>query len=100
MKGYWLIMGSALIDEAAQAEYGRLWAPIAARYGARLIRGDQAPELVERLGSTRVVLVEFADMATAKACYHDPDYAAAMVWANKAAQRELLFVEGVITERT
>lgn len=99
MKGYWLIMGGALVDEAAQAEYGRLWAPIAAKYGARIIRGDQAPELVEKLGTARVLLVEFADMATAKACYNDPDYLASLAWANKASQRELLFIEGNIAER-
>ena len=38
MKGYWLILGTEVADAAAQQDYGRLWAPIAERYGARLIR--------------------------------------------------------------
>jgi hypothetical protein len=33
MKGYWLILGAAITDQAAQAEYGRRWAPIAEKYG-------------------------------------------------------------------
>ncbi|TGQ24896.1 DUF1330 domain-containing protein, partial [Mesorhizobium sp. M4B.F.Ca.ET.214.01.1.1] len=28
MKGYWLIIGTEISDQQAQAEYGRLWKPI------------------------------------------------------------------------
>ncbi|MEW5511327.1 hypothetical protein [Pseudomonas asiatica] len=43
MKGYWIILGTAVTDTQAQQEYGRLWAPIAEHYGARgfrLIKGS------------------------------------------------------------
>jgi hypothetical protein len=32
MKGYWLTLGTAVADQSAQDEYGRLWAPIAEKY--------------------------------------------------------------------
>lgn len=32
MKGYWLILGTEITDQAAQDEYNRLWAPIAEKY--------------------------------------------------------------------
>lgn len=69
MKGYWLILGTEITDPDAQAEYVRLWAPIAERYGARIIRGDAAPELKEAGDKSRVLLVEFASLSEAKADY-------------------------------
>lgn len=94
MKGYWLILGSAITDAAAQEAYGRLWAPIAARYGARLVKDAPALELKEARDVSRVLLVAFPDVAAARACYADPDYAAAMALALKASSRTLLIVEG------
>ncbi|MBE9637470.1 DUF1330 domain-containing protein [Salipiger mangrovisoli] len=90
MKGYWLVLGTDVTDAEAQAEYGRLWAPVAAKYGARVRRGDEAPTMLEAGDKSRILLVEFADLATAQACYDDPDYQAARAFAMKAAQRELV----------
>lgn len=94
MKGYWLILGTEIIDPDAQAEYGRLWAPIAERYGARIIRGAAAPELKEPGDKSRVLLVEFASLLEAKACYDDPAYVEARRFAEQAARRELVIFEG------
>lgn len=80
----------------AQAEYGRLWAPIASRYGARLIKGKAAPVLLEGRDTSRVLLVEFPSLDAARACYEDPEYAAAVVWAHKAATRDLVIFEGEV----
>ena len=93
MKGYWLILGSAITDQAAQEEYGRLWAPVAAKYGARLVRDSAAVDLKEGRDTARVLLVEFADLATARACYDDPAYAAARDQALKASRRDLVILE-------
>lgn len=95
MKGYWLILGGEVTDAAAQAEYGRLWAPVAAKYGAKVLRGAEAPSLTEaRAGTTRVLLVEFPGIDAARQCYADPDYAQAAIWAAKASTRDLLILEG------
>ena len=89
-KGYWLILGTEVTDGEAQAEYGRLWAPVAARYGAKVIR-EAGPELAEaRADTARKLMVEFPDLATAQACFADPDYKAAAVFAHKAASRDVL----------
>lgn len=93
MKGYWLILGTAITDQAAQEEYGRLWAPVAARYGARMVK-DAGLDLREGRETARVLLIEFPDLAAARACYADPDYAAACVPALKASRRDLLILEG------
>ncbi len=94
MKGYWLILGGAVTDQAAQEEYGRLWAPIAARYGARLVRDAASLDLKEGRDTARVLLVEFPDIAAARACYADPAYAAACEHARNASRRDLLILEG------
>ncbi|MDQ2065472.1 DUF1330 domain-containing protein [Xinfangfangia sp. CPCC 101601] len=94
MKGYWMILGTAVTDAEAQAEYGRLWAPIAARYGAKVIR-EGGPQLAEaRQDTTRMLLVEFADLATAQACFNDSDYKAAAALTHKASSRDLVIFAG------
>ncbi|WP_343501581.1 DUF1330 domain-containing protein [Alloyangia pacifica] len=94
MKGYWLVLGTDVTDADAQADYGRLWASIAARYGARVRRGDDAPALVEAGDKSRILLVEFESLALAKACYDDPEYQAARAFALRAATRELVIFAG------
>lgn len=97
MKGYWLILGSAITDPAEQETYGRLWAPIAAKYGARVIRDAASLELKEGRDTARVLLVEFPDLATARACHADPAYAEAMVHAHRASSRDLVIFEGEVS---
>lgn len=94
MKGYWLILAGDITDQDAQAAYGALWAPIEEHYKARLLRGDAAPHLLEGRDTSRVILVEFPDFDTAKACYNSPEYQAAKVSARKAALRDLVIFEG------
>lgn len=94
MKGYWLILGSEITDHDAQAAYSALWAPIAERYKARLLRGDGAPQLLEGRDTARVLLVEFPDITSARACYDDPEYQIAKTTALRASRRDLLIFEG------
>lgn len=94
MKGYWLILGTEISDQAAQAEYGRLWAPIAAKYQARLNPGKSPPMLKEARDAARVIVVEFPSYEIAKACYDDPAYQDALRFALKASKRNLLMFEG------
>mgnify|MGYP001769982842 FL=1 len=96
MKGYWLILGSAITDQTAQDDYGRLWAPIAARYGARLVRDAASLELKDGRDTARVLLVEFPDLAAAQACYADPAYAEARDRALAASRRDLLIFAGAL----
>lgn len=93
MKGYWIILATEVIDHEAQKEYGRLWAPIAEKYGANIKVLDQEA-LVETQGSRRVLIVEFPSYSQAKACYEDPAYVEAKSYALRAAKREVLLAEG------
>jgi uncharacterized protein (DUF1330 family) len=94
MKGYWLILGTAVADQSAQDEYGRLWAPIAEKYQARLNPTTVPPLLKEARDTARVIIVEFPSYELAKACHEDPAYQRAMQFASKASKRDLLIIEG------
>lgn len=94
MQGYWLILGTEPTDTVAQATYVKLWQPIAERYGATVTALDARSVLREARGATRALVVAFASYEQAQACYDDPAYQAAMVFALKASQRELLILKG------
>lgn len=94
MKGYWLILGAEITDPAQQEIYGKLWAPIAARYGARVVKGAGSVDLKEARNTARVIVVEFPDLATARACYDDPAYHEARSHALRASTRDFLIFEG------
>ena len=94
MAGYWVVRGSAIQDEAALQEYGKLWGPIGERYGAELIAGKGIIDTREGVELPRHLLVRFSSYEQAVACYEDPDYQAAMVLAHKAYDRELVILEG------
>lgn len=93
MKGYWLILDGAVTDVAAQQEYGRLWQPIEEKYGARLIWNPEGFDSKEKRDTSSVLLVEFPDIATARACYDDPAYVEAKKHAHKASERDLIIME-------
>ena len=94
MSGYWIIRGGEIKDEEALAEYGNRWREIAPKYEAKIIGGRGEKDLREGPHVARVMLVEFPSYAQAKACYDDADYRAAMEFAHKAYDRELIIVEG------
>ena len=94
MKGYWLVLGTAITDQAAQAEYHRLWAPIAEKYGARLNPAKVPPLLKEARDTSRVIVVEFPSYEMAKDCYQDPVYQEAKRFALQASNRDLLIFGG------
>jgi len=95
LKGYWLILGTSVTDQSAQDEYGRLWAPIAQKYQARL-NPTNAPLQKESRDTSRVIGVEFPSLEAARNCYDDPAYQEALTFALKASRRDLLIFEGEI----
>jgi Uncharacterized conserved protein len=94
MKGYWLIIGTDVTDQNAQAEYGRLWKPIAEKYQAVINPSETPPILKEFRDAKRLLVVEFPSYELATACYEDPAYQEARQYVHKAAQRELLIFKG------
>ena len=92
-KGYWIARVDVTNPEWYQGYVAANGAAFK-KYGARfLVRGGQfeAPEGKPR---ARNVVLEFADYATAVACYHSPEYAAAKAHRDNAADVDLLIIEG------
>ena len=94
MAGFWIVQGSAVKDQKAFDEYARLWDPIGERYGATFIAVGGRHETREGGDYARVVLIEFPSYEKAVACYDDPEYQAALLYARKAYDRHLVIVEG------
>ena len=92
-KGYWVARVD-VTDLEGYKEYVAANAAAFQKYGARfLVRGgrSEAPEGTPR---ARNVVLEFKDYATAVACYHSPEYAAAKALRDGRAEADLLIVEG------
>jgi uncharacterized protein (DUF1330 family) len=92
-KGYWIARVDVTDPEGYQ-EYVAANAAAFSKYGARfLVRGGQfeAPEGTPR---ARNVVLEFKDYATALACYHSPEYAAAKALRVGRSTADVLVIEG------
>lgn len=82
-------------DEAGFAEYRAQVSPIIAAHGGRyLVRGG-AMEVVEGAAPpARLVVVEFPDMAAARAFYGSEEYAPVLRLREGSARSEVVLVEG------
>ncbi len=92
-KGYWV--GQIRVDDPdAYEAYRAANAEAFAKYGARfLIRGGKQT-VVEGQANPRTVVIEFADLATAQACYDSPEYQAAKKLRDPVSVGNLVIVEG------
>jgi uncharacterized protein (DUF1330 family) len=93
-KGYWI--GSVEItNPEGYKGYLALNGIAFAKYGAKfLVRGGSF-ELGEGGGAkSRNVILEFKDYATAVACYHSPEYQAAVAARKGAAHVDVIIIEG------
>src|SRR5580692_1072824 len=92
-KGYWIARVDVTDPDGYQA-YIKANAAAFSKFGARfIIRGGQfeAPEGTPR---SRNVVLEFADYATAVACYHSPEYQAAKRLRIGKGVADVLIIEG------
>jgi uncharacterized protein (DUF1330 family) len=93
-KGY-IIAHVTVRNAEAYQEYVRLDSPIFAAHGGRfLVRGGQS-EMVEGETLERHVVIEFADYASALACYRSPEYQKVADIRRANADTVMLVVEGV-----
>ncbi len=92
-KGYWIAQVD-VHDAEAYKGYMQANAAAFAKYGATfLVRGGEA-ERVEGHFRSRVVILEFRDFETARACYHSPEYAAALAIRLKYSTGDVVIVDG------
>lgn len=92
-KGYWIARVD-VTDPDGYKNYVAANAAAFSKYGATfLVRSGQfeAPEGTSR---ARNVVLEFADYATALACYRSPEYMAAKAQREGRAEADLIIIEG------
>ena len=82
-------------DAEEYAKYAELAGPAVAKYGGEFLARGGAVEVMEGTTRARNVLIRFADMETAKAFYHSPEYQEALSFARPVSDRDYKFVEGV-----
>ena len=92
-KGYWVAQVDVSDPEAYKAYLAANQASFH-EYGARfLVRAGQHQPVEGRCRS-RLIVIEFPDYATALACYHSPEYAAAKALRMGAASINIVVIEG------
>ena len=92
-KGYWIVRGNVTDPEAYKA-YVAANAKAFRKFGARFLARAGKSEVVEGEGRSRNVVIEFKDYATALACYHSSEYAAAKALRMGAASIDIFVIEG------
>jgi uncharacterized protein (DUF1330 family) len=92
-KAYWINRVS-VTNAAEYPAYLEAAKPAFEKYGARfLVRGGKH-QCMEGHARERNVVVEFADMATALACYDSDEYRKARVIRQRNAETDFVIVEG------
>jgi len=92
-KAYWIVRVSVR-DAQRYPEYLAAARPAFEKFGANFIVRGGAYEVMEGQARDRNVVVEFADRATAKACYDSAEYQAARAIRQKYADADFIIIEG------
>ena len=92
-RAYW-VAHVTVDDPQGYEAYRQANAVPFAKYGARfLVRGGPQQVREGRL-RPRTVVIEFADLATAVACYESPEYQAAKALRDPVSTGDVAIVEG------
>ena len=92
----YIIASVEITDPEAYEEYRRRVPEIIAAYGGRyLARGGAVERLEGDAPLSRLVILEFPDMARLKAFYDSSEYQPLLAIRRRAARSSLLAVEGV-----
>ena len=92
-KGYWIVRVS-IRDSDRYPDYLAAAKPAFDEFGARFIVRGGPFDLMEGTARERNVVVEFKDLATAKACYQSPEYQAAKAIRQKHSEADFIIIEG------
>lgn len=92
-RGYW-VAHVTVDDPDAYEAYRAANAEAFAKYGARFVVRGGAQEVVEGTARPRTVVIEFPDLATARACYASPEYQRAKALRDPASTADVVIVAG------
>ena len=92
-KAYWIVRVS-VHNQERYPEYLTAARPAFEKFGANfIVRGGPFDEM-EGSSRDRNVVVEFKDLATARACYQSPEYQAAKGIRQKYSDADFIIIEG------
>ena len=94
MAAYW-IAHVTVTDPAAYADYQALAPAAFARFGARFVVRGGLADTCEGPEYQRHVVIEFPDLAAARACYASAEYQTARAARIGAAEAMVVIVEGL-----
>lgn len=92
-KGYWVVRVS-VHNQERYPDYLAAAKPAFEKYGANFIVRGGSFDAMEGTSRDRNVVVEFKDLATAKACYESPEYQAAKAIRQKYSEADFIIIEG------
>lgn len=91
----YVIAQISIHDPETFKEYASAVPATIAQYGGKYcVRGGAVTPVEGDWNPTRLIVLEFADMATAKRWYDSPEYQAILGTRLNAADGDLIFVEG------
>ena len=91
----YVVVEIAIKDSARYERYKHLAPPSIAKYGGKyLTRGGVTTALEGVWAPERFVILEFADVATARRWWDSPEYAEAKKLRHSCAETQMLLVEG------
>jgi uncharacterized protein (DUF1330 family) len=92
----YVIIDIEVHDPATFEEYKKLGPPSIAAYGGKyLVRGGDCETLDGTWSPTRIVVLEFPDMARAREWYNSDLYARAIQLRHASAKSQFILVEGL-----
>ncbi len=93
MSAYWCSRVH-VTDEQQYDKYVKLAGPAVEKHGGVILARGGRQVILEGGDYERSVVVRFASVEQAVACYHSPEYAEARAFAQGAAERHMVVVEG------
>ena len=93
-KAYWIARVD-VSDPEAYKKYIETAIPAFQRYNAKFLARGGKTEVLEGKARARNVIIEFASMEDALACYNSPEYTAARKIRQSVSEGEFVLVEGV-----
>jgi uncharacterized protein (DUF1330 family) len=94
-KAYWVACYRTISDSEALRNYSALAGPAIEGAGGRFLARGVAAEAYEAGWIERTVIVEFSDLAQAKAAYESSSYQQAIAAMRGAVERDFRIVEGI-----
>jgi uncharacterized protein (DUF1330 family) len=92
-KAYWIARVDVR-DPEVYKKYVETGRPAYQRYGAKFLARGGKTEVLEGNARARNVVIEFASMEDALACYNSPEYTEARKIRQSVSDGEFLLVEG------